>query len=262
MATLLQVYRAACTHASVEPPLSVADNDTPTGYACNVYFLPLYRAFLELGDWNWAIRREVVFARAAVEAGSDDNLDDDGYVVLDTEDLPDYSYKYQIPYDYYGYGTVPFSLDPDVDRSSVRVLGIIREEDTGNDPDGDPETTSESQTQWTEEGEYLYTDYSRTDRPVITDPARSSWIPSLVLRFVATVDIRFAKGPFVEALIAFLGAKLAWKFRRQATPVQEMFAYGQAQLQLALQTLPEPVDYRAITFTNVEDVPASPQTGR
>ena len=236
---LLKVWNTTLSLASVDGVTSTTET-TPQAIACQTHFYNLYRAMLDLGEWTWAIHRAVVQG------------------VYDRDDLPEVDYRYELPIDYYGYGDTGFTAGSE-DRGRVRPLSIVRPrpaETAG--PMMTAVSQPESQVQYNEEGPYLLTDYSATERP---DPL-GNWLPSLTLRFIATVDICHATGTFVEALQGLLGAVMARKFRRQAGMVQDLLAYGQAQLRIAFETLPNPVDWRAITFTNIGDVAVQPEIRR
>ena len=247
MATLLQVYNAAASHASVGPALTSENDPSPVGEACRTHFYPLFDALLHLGAWPWATRRRSLSAKTLYQPTDSRYRGTDGYIVFDQAGLSSNTYRYEIPQNHYGYGDAGFAPDPgNLDR--VRPFEVVRAEDTSAQGIDALSGPADDQARWLEEGPDLISSYTDTPKPAADDPDRGAWMPQLTLRFIASVQVPYASGPFVESLEAFLGAVLARKFREQQQAVQDLLAYAGTQLQLALQTLPDPVNYDAITF--------------
>ena len=77
---------------------------------------------------------------------------------------------------------------------------------------------------------------------------RSRWIPEVTLSIVASVDIRYATGSFLDAAREALAAKVAKRFRRARTVYQDLEATSLVNLQIAIESEKRQVDLNAISF--------------
>lgn len=257
MPTLTQVFNTSLSHAGVAK-IEDAEEDSAQAIACRTHFEPLYQALTELAEWPWAVRRKLITAEFIQPNGAFRFEDD--LIVPYTPNTPEFDYRYELPANHYPY-TVETEPTGELANTKVRPWSIV--ESLTSD---DPEDVGPAP-RWKQEDKYLLTDYFKEAKPPPADGSssrqftRQQWRPTLILRYGATVDVSYAKGPFVECLQALLGAMLVRKFQRQASLEQSLLAYAQTQLQLAFRALPEPIDYGSITFYSVQDVlpPGTPQ---
>ena len=118
-------------------------------------------------------------------------------------------------------------------RTGYQTVRLIGMEPSSAAPLGP--LPAEAEPRWEQEGHLVYSDFAGTG-------GEGGEPPKVVMRFVATVDVDHATGPFVPALEGILGAILARKWRRGEEIVRNLGADAAGHLQLAFAALRLPVD--------------------